>query len=153
VSLAARAAAALLAAALLASATAVAAPRVHRLRVPPPPPLPTSLAVDEREWSIVPSQRRVAAGEVILRVYNRGMDDHDLVIDDALGVAHRVDLAPGESGVIRATLTPGLWTLRCSLFAGTPESHELLGMVTTIRAARDPARVTRWRPPAPRSRP
>ena len=139
----ARIAAVLLAISLLAAATAVAAPRIHRLRLPPPPPLPTSLAVDEDEWTVIPSKRVVAAGPITMRVYNRGMDDHDLSLVDATGTLHRVDLAPGASAEIRATLTPGTWKLWCSLFAGTPESHELFGMVSTIEARADPSRSYR----------
>jgi len=128
---------------LAAAASAVAAPRVHRLVLPPPPPLPTSLAVDEDEWTVIPSQRVVAAGPVTLRVYNRGMDDHDLSLVDATGALQQVYLGPGGSAEIRATLTPGDWKLWCSLFAGTPESHEQMGMVTVIRARADHLRPYR----------
>jgi hypothetical protein len=130
---------ALIVVSLLAAATAVAAPRVHRLTLPPPPPLPTSLAVDEDEWTVIPSKRVVAAGPVTLRVYNRGMDDHDLTLVDAAGTLQTVPLAPGTSTELRVTLTPGTWRLWCSLFAGTQDSHELLGMVTTIQARVDPS--------------
>lgn len=135
----ARIAAVLIVLSLLAAATAVAAPRVHRLTLPPPPPLPTSLAVDEDEWTVIPSKKVVAAGPVTLRVYNRGMDDHDLSVVDSTGTLHRVDLGPGGTGEIRANLTPGTWKLWCSLFDGTPQSHELFGMVTTIEAKVDPS--------------
>lgn len=131
---------ALLVISCLACAAAVAAPRIHRVKLPPPVALPTTLAVDEDEWFVRPSKRVVAAGVVTLRVTNRGMDDHDLAVLDADGVLHRIDLGPGASGTVRARLTPGLWKLYCSLFAGTPESHELFGMVTHIRAKRDPSR-------------
>ena len=43
-----------------------------------------------------PSKRLVAAGEVTLRVYNRGMDDHDLTIVDATG--HDAAGVPGADG-------------------------------------------------------
>jgi hypothetical protein len=135
----ARIAGVLIAVSLVSAATAVAAPRVHRLTLPPPPPLPTSLAVDEDEWTVIPSKRVVAAGPVTLRVYNRGMDDHDLTLVDAAGTLHSVPLAPGASSELRVTLTPGSWKLWCSLFAGTQDSHELLGMVTTIQARIDPS--------------
>ena len=131
--------AALLALALVMAASAVAAPRLHRTKLPPPLPLPTSLAVDEGEWLVVPSKRVVAAGEVTLRVYNRGMDDHDLAVVDATGAVRDLDLEPGGTGTIRATLTPGVWKLYCSLFAGTPDSHEERGMVAFLRARVDPA--------------
>jgi hypothetical protein len=92
---------------------------------------------------VIPSKRVVAAGPVTLRVYNRGMDDHDVSLVDAAGTLHRVYLAPGASTEVRATLTPGTWKIWCSLFEGTPESHELFGMVTTIEARQDPARLHR----------
>ena len=130
----------LLVLALLGAASTLAAARVHRVRVPPPPPLPTATAVDETEWGIRASRRVLAAGDVRLRVYNRGEDDHDLVLVDGDGVPHKLDLAPGESGTIRARLRPGRYRILCSLFAGTPESHEDKGMWTVIRAVRDPAR-------------
>lgn len=132
-----RIAGALICISLMGAAAAVAAPRLHRTKLPPPPPLPTSFAVDEGEWVVVPSKRVVAAGEVGIRVYNRGMDDHDLTLVDGSGATRQIFLAPGEQGSIRATLTPGVWKLYCSLFAGTPSSHEALGMVATVRAKRD----------------
>lgn len=132
---------ALLAISCLACAAAVAAPRIHRVKLPPPTALPTTLAIDEDEWFVRPSKRVVAAGVVTLRVTNRGMDDHDLAVLDATGTLHRIDLGPGASGTVRATLTPGLWKIYCSLFAGTPESHELYGMATYIRARPDPSRA------------
>jgi uncharacterized cupredoxin-like copper-binding protein len=140
VSRAARLAAVLLLAAAVAAATAVAAPRLHRTKLPPAPPLPTSLAVDEGEWKVVPSQRLVAAGPVTLRVYNRGEDDHDLTVVDASGGERSVYLEPGASGTLQVTLTPGRWKLYCSLFAGSPDSHEAQGMAAVIRAKRAPAR-------------
>lgn len=124
--------------ALVAAATAVAAPRIHTTKLPPPLALPTSMAVDEKEWSIVPSRRVVASGQVSMRVYNRGMDDHDLSLVDSNGVLHRVYLEPKGTQVITATLTPGTYRLWCSLFEGTPASHVLLGMETTIEARPDP---------------
>ena len=137
---AARLAAVLLLVAAVSAASAVAAPRLHRTKLPPAPPLPTSLAVDEGEWQMVPSQKLVAAGLVTLRVYNRGEDDHDLTVVDASGEEQSVYLAPSTSGTLQVTLTPGAWKLYCSLFAGSPDSHEAQGMATVIRAKRPPAR-------------
>ncbi len=127
--------------ALVGAASTLATARIHRLQLPPPPPLPTATAVDETEWSVRPAQRVLAAGDVRLRVYNRGEDDHDLVLVDSDGLTHKVDLAPGETQTIRARLAPGTHRLYCSLFAGTPESHEAKGMWADIRAVRDPARA------------
>ena len=102
----------------------------------PPPPLPTSLAVDEDEWTVIPSKRVVAAGPVTLRVYNRGMDDHDVSLVDATGTLHRVALAPGASTEVRATLTPGTWKIWCSLFEGTPSLTSSSGWSRRSRRAR-----------------
>ena len=132
----------------LAAATAVAAPRVHRTTLPPPPTpprLPTSLGVDESEWLVVPSKRVVAAGEVSFRVYNRGMDDHDFSIVDGTGALRQIYLAPGADGTVQATLTPGRYRIYCSLFAGTPESHEAQGMVSYVDARTDPAPTVQQR--------
>ena len=111
--------------------------RFHRLHVPPPPVvvLPQSLAVDEFEWGMRGTHLEVKAGVVRIHVYNRGMDDHDLTITDATGLTRQVILAPSSTGVLRVSLTPGTWRLYCSLFAGTPDSHQDLGMVAYLRAA------------------
>jgi hypothetical protein len=127
--------------ALALAAAAAAAPRHyrHRLHLPPPPrvapapptttgALPTSLSVDEVEYHLSPSHLTVAAGPVTIRAYNRGMDDHDLTLVDQSGQVFRVYLKPGTSGTLTPTLAPGDYTVICSLFAGTPESHEALGM-------------------------
>lgn len=134
---------ALLCASLAAAASAVAAPRLHHTTLPPPLPLPTSLAVDEGEFVVVPSKTVVAAGDVTLRVYNRGMDDHDLTLVDASGAARQAYLEPGGTQALDVTLTPGVWKLYCSLLAGTPSSHEDRGMVAYLRARKDPTTVIR----------
>ena len=117
-------------AALLGSPSA-GADRRHRVRLPQPQ-LPSSLAVDESEFKLRPSKTLLAAGDVRLRVYNRGEDDHNLVLHERNGTPHIVSLKPSESGTITARLAPGTYTLVCSLFAGTPDSHEALGMKTVI---------------------
>jgi uncharacterized cupredoxin-like copper-binding protein len=137
------------------AATAVAAPRVHRTRLPPPatpPRLPTSLGVDEGEWLIVPSKKVVAAGEVSFHVNNRGMDDHDFTVVDGTGTLRQLYLEPATEGTVTATLTPGRYRIYCSLFAGTPDSHETLGMVSYVDARNDPAAAVkqRSRPQGPR---
>jgi hypothetical protein len=136
-----RIAGALICVSLVGAASAVAAPRLHRTTLPPPPPLPSSLAVDETEWKVVPSKTVVAAGPVTLRVYNRGMDDHDFTIIDSTGARQQVYLPPAGTGIVHATLAPGLYRIYCSLFAGSPASHETLGMVSYLRARADPSRA------------
>ena len=107
------------------------AERRHRLRLPEPQ-LPTGLTVDESEWALRPSKTVVAAGTVRLRVYNRGEDDHNLVVHERDGTPHIVSLRPSEAGTISVRLTPGTYTLVCNLFAGTADSHEEHGMKTTL---------------------
>jgi len=126
------AAAALLAVPALAAPGSGQRPRPHRIKLPEPE-LPRTLAVDEFEWGLRPSKRLVAAGLVRMRVYNRGQDDHNLVVRERDGTPRVVALKSGESGTLVARLAPGAYTLVCSLFAGTPQSHEQLGMRADLR--------------------
>jgi hypothetical protein len=125
-----------LAATAAAPAIAGAPARRHRAHRPPaaaPAPART-LTVDESEWVLRPSKIVVAAGVVKLRVYNRGEDDHNLVLVDGAGDAHVVLLKPGTDGVLTPELSRGRYRLICSLQAGTPESHEAKGMWFTLEA-------------------
>ena len=120
---------AIFAAAILgANLAAPAAARRHRLHVPPTS-LPRSLAVDEKEWQVQPSETQIAAGTIQFHAYNRGQDSHNFVIENAAGQIYGyVPLRPGASATVVANLPPGTYKLFCSLYAGTPESHDLLGM-------------------------
>ena len=110
-------------------AAGAASARLHRLHLPPPPAPPRALSVDEVEYDLVPSRNVVSAGVVRIAAYNRGMDDHDLVVvgPDARPLASAA-LAPGTSALLTPRLEAGDYRVICSLFAGTPASHELLGM-------------------------
>ena len=110
--------------------------RFHRLHVPPPPVvvLPQSLAVDEFEWGMRGTHLEVKAGVVRIHVYNRGMDDHDLAVVDAHGVLHTVPLASGADAELDVDVGAGPLKLYCSLFEGTPDSHEAKGMVFNLTA-------------------
>jgi plastocyanin len=101
--------------------------RRHRIFLPPPE-LPSQLAVDESEYTMRPSQLVVAAGEVTINAYNRGMDDHDVQFTDSQGQVQLVFLHSGDKGVLKADLKPGTYHFICSLFEGTPQSHDALGM-------------------------
>ena len=74
----------------------------------------------------------MAAGPVSIRVYNRGEDDHDLVIAGSSGDVQVATLKPGTDAVVVPDLAPGQYRIFCSLQAGTPESHEARGMWTTL---------------------
>jgi plastocyanin len=118
----------LVAAAALTVFPAAASSRRHRLHLPSPQ-LPHSLAVDEKEWAVQPSKTTVGAGTVRFQAHNRGQDDHNFVIVDASwNVYGSVSLTPGASAEVVASLRPGTYRLFCSLFAGTPESHDARGM-------------------------
>ena len=112
-------------AAALASPAAQA--RRHRI-VLPGEPLAHALTLDESEWTMRGSKTVVAAGTVTIRAYNRGQDDHNVMLVQSDGTPEVVALKPGESGTITAQLRPGTYKLYCSLFAGTPDSHEDKGM-------------------------
>ena len=123
-----------------AGTTAVGA-RKHRLQIPPRPAFPRALSVDETEYQLNPSRTVVSSGRVRINVYNRGMDDHDLVVYDAAGASLGASvLLPGAADEIVVTLPPGDYRVVCSLFAGSPVSHETLGMVFTLRAQDPPTR-------------
>ncbi len=94
----------------------------------PPAPLPRTVAVDETEYSIGLSRPLVGAGQVTFNVYNRGMDEHDLAVVDVNGVVQVVSVPSRESRSLVAQLGVGRVRIYCSLFAGTPASHEALGM-------------------------
>jgi plastocyanin len=109
----------------------------HRL-ILPTPPLPHALTVDESEWQIIPSERFVAAGTVTMEVYDRGQDAHNLTVQGPITasgagtVRGHVWLQSGGSTTLTAKLAPGRYKLYCSMFAGTPQSHEMLGMLSSI---------------------
>ncbi len=111
--------------------------RRHRL-ILPTPPLPHSLTVDEREWAVVPSQPVLAAGEVTFQVYDRGQDAHNLTIQGPITragagpIRAQAWLKSGGTATIAVKLPPGTYKLYCSMFAGTPQSHEMLGMHALI---------------------
>lgn len=98
----------------------------------PPPPLPRAVAVDETEYSIGLSRTLVGAGEVTFNVYNRGMDDHDVAVVDAGGTVQVVAVPPREARSLVVQLGAGRTRVYCSLFAGTPASHEALGMSAVL---------------------
>jgi hypothetical protein len=111
--------------------------RRHRLNMPTLP-LPQSLTVDESEWQVIPSERVVAAGTITMHVYDRGQDAHNLTVQGPITssgegkIRGQVSMQSGGAATLVAKLGPGRYKLYCSLFAGTPQSHEMLGMLSEI---------------------
>lgn len=131
------AAVALLAAVAVASPTSDGVLRTHRL-IMPTPPLEHALSVDESEYQVVPSESVVAAGVVTFQAYDRGQDEHNLTVQGPVTssgdgrIRGQVWMQSGGSATIVAKLQPGRYKLYCSMFMGTPQSHEMLGMLAYI---------------------
>jgi uncharacterized cupredoxin-like copper-binding protein len=102
------------------------------------------IAVTERDFHVATSKTHVATGAVVLRVYNNGPDQHELIVvpERAGGLPIRADgftvneeaiqssepgaLEPGLSGAtryLRLNLRPGRYVLFCNM-AG----HYMAGM-------------------------
>ncbi len=99
---------------------------------PPTAVAPGALTVHLKDFTIVPTEIAVPAGDLTLAVVNDGPTPHDLAIRDGGGtvVARTQDLAPGRSETLTAHLAAGTYTTFCAL-AG----HETLGMRGTLTAA------------------
>ena len=100
------------------------------------PPAPAHLLVYAQEWSLWPSRTSVPAGTVIVQLWNRGQDSHDLRI-------RRLD-ASGQMvgpilGAVRITpsgeVSQGTWHLkagRYEIYCSLP-GHLMMGMHTRLR--------------------
>jgi len=86
-------------------------------------PAPAHLLVYAQEWSLWPSRRSVPAGTVIVQLWNRGQDAHDLRIRrlDARGqmvgpVLGAVSITPsGQLSQATWHLRAGRYEIYCSL--------------------------------------
>lgn len=99
---------------------------------------PARLLVYEQEWSLWPSRTSVPAGKVIVELWNRGQDAHDIRIRRLNARGQMVGPTQGVrvtlSGQIsQATwhLTPGRYEMYCSM-----PGHMKLGMHTLLRVRR-----------------
>lgn len=123
---------AMLAAGGAAQAAPAAARAAHARR-------PARLLVDAQEWSLWPSRRSVPAGTVIVQLWNRGQDAHDLRIRRLNSHGHMVGRV---LGAVRVTLSghvhqatwhlrPGRYELYCSM-----PGHLKMGMHAPLRVTR-----------------
>lgn len=129
-----------LAAALSTSGSALAESPTTAVQ---PPSSPTHLLVYAQEWSLWPSRGSVPTGRVMVELWNRGDDAHDLRIrrldsaDQMVGRVLGAVRTTASGGLARATWrlpTPGRYQLYCSV-----PGHLALGMkaeLTVTRARR-----------------
>jgi hypothetical protein len=99
-------------------------------RAPKPP---ARMLVYAQEWSLWPSRPSLPAGKVVVELWNRGQDAHDLRIrrlrnGHATGPTQGVKIT--ESGALSQStwqLKPGRYVLYCSM-----PGHYAKGMHTTL---------------------
>jgi uncharacterized cupredoxin-like copper-binding protein len=82
---------------------------------------PARLLVYAQEWSLWPSRSSIASGKVIVQLWNRGQDSHDLRIRR---LSHGAMIARAQGAAITASgklsqatwhLEPGTYELYCSM--------------------------------------
>jgi plastocyanin len=95
---------------------------------PPGRLLATSLEISPTQLQLQLSRASVAAGTTIVEQYNSGSDPHNLILQRQGTVAFSFPtLDPGGDQRQTVNLTPGTWTLYCSLL-----DHKALGMQATL---------------------
>ena len=99
---------------------------------------PARLLVYAQEWSLAPSRATLPAGTVVVQLWNRGQDPHDLRIQRmtvAGAMVGRIQgvrvTLPGRVSSARWTLAPGRYMLFCSL-----PGHMAAGMHVLITVRR-----------------
>jgi hypothetical protein len=91
---------------------------------------PARMLVYAQEWSLYPSRGAIPAGRVVVQLWNRGQDAHDVRIRRLDRHGHMIGRPQGvrvtQSGRLREAswrLTPGRYELYCSM-----PGHLRLGM-------------------------
>jgi uncharacterized cupredoxin-like copper-binding protein len=94
--------------------------------------LPSATSIALREFKVVPTVAKVAAGKVIFKVHNAGSVTHEFVVlktthpaaklplykgraDESGNVGETGDLKPGQSKNLALILAPGHYALICNL--------------------------------------
>jgi plastocyanin len=115
--------------ACVAAASGAAAGHALASQVTPPPV--SHLLVYAQEWSLWPSRGSLPSGTVIVQLWNRGQDSHDLRIRRVTGSGAMVG---GVLGAVRATrsgqVATATWHLRAGhyeLYCSMP-GHMNMGM-------------------------
>jgi hypothetical protein len=95
---------------------------------PPGRLLATESEPSSTELRLQLSRPSLSAGSAIIEQYNAGSDPHDLTIEkNGLAAFSFGTLEPGDDQRQTVTLTPGKYTLYCSLL-----NHRSLGMQATL---------------------
>jgi uncharacterized cupredoxin-like copper-binding protein len=101
-------------------------------------PYPARLLVYAQEWSLQPSRASLPAGPVVVQLWNRGQDAHDLRVQRMsasgamVGPIQGVKITlPGKLSTAHWTLAPGRYMLFCSL-----PGHMAAGMHVNITVRR-----------------
>jgi uncharacterized cupredoxin-like copper-binding protein len=99
---------------------------------------PARLLVYAQEYTLQPSRAVLPAGPVVVQLWNRGQDPHDLRVQRMTAAGAMVGAVqgvpttlPGRVRSARWTLRPGRYMLFCSL-----PGHMAAGMHVTIRIRR-----------------
>src|SRR5437763_859654 len=96
---------------------------------------PARMLVYAQEWSLWPSRGSLPAGRVIVQLWNRGQDAHDLRIRRLDGHRRMVGRAQRVTVTQSGKLSEGSWRLqtgRYELYCSMP-GHLKLGMHATLR--------------------
>src|SRR3954453_1996736 len=127
-----------------APAAATPAPATSGAAAATPAGLPSATTVALKEFKVIPSQSKVAAGKVIFKVHNAGTVTHEFVVlktsppsaklplykgraDEAGNVGETGDLKAGQSKNIALCSVPGHYALICNL-----PGHYLAGQHTDL---------------------
>jgi plastocyanin len=90
--------------------------------------LATEKEISATQLQLQLSRPSLTAGSAIVEQYNAGSDPHNLILEKNGQVAFAYPtLDPGGDQKQTVTLTPGTWTLYCSLL-----DHRSLGMQATL---------------------
>jgi uncharacterized cupredoxin-like copper-binding protein len=98
---------------------------------------PARLLVYAQEWSLQPSRATLPAGPVVVQLWNRGQDAHDLRVRRMSASGAMVGPVQGVRKTLPGRVSTGNWTLapgRYMLFCSMP-GHMAAGMhvIITLR--------------------
>ena len=100
----------------------------------PVPSFPRYIGVTTREFAVELSRPKVAPGNTIVELVNRGEDPHDLHVAPEASdetVLSFPETGPGQVVSAQVRLSEGTWRLWCSL-----PGHEAAGMVARLQVTR-----------------